>query len=357
MNSESQNNLPKPSRIMHPEFEKAYIELERKVLHSDYTLVFVVGSPGTGKTTLRKLLQEKLELEFSLLPEEERKGKLAVVSEELSAPLRGSFNFQPVMYQLLKLLKQGDAEHIDRPLRWGGQEMLEMLKTILEERRPRACLLDEGQHLAIGHPDRLLMNLAALKTLANTTHTKFVIFGTYELMEAARSDASLCRRVGFVNLSRYDRDDHDRVTFSHIIRQVFDLLGIESAFDPRKHDEYLYDGCLGSIGVLHDWVVEAAAIAQLKRRALALADLEATIRHIAERTSMISNIGHGEILLRERPEDHENFKQMLLDLGSMVPAQPPVEKPKRKRRSRIGLPNPRRLPIGGMYRKRAAGET
>jgi hypothetical protein len=190
-----------------------------------------------------------LETEFTKLPEEKQRGRLATISVDMPAPIRGSFSFAPVMYTLLRELELNDMQHVPRRSNWGGQDIMAHFRKVFQERQPMGCMLDEAQNLSlVGNPWHLLQNLSLLNSLANATSIKFVLFGTYDLVEAMNYYPALVRRVDIVRIESYTHKE-----LAGFVKMAWDVLKdlkFEFELDPDKDAQFLFERSLGSIGIL-----------------------------------------------------------------------------------------------------------
>jgi energy-coupling factor transporter ATP-binding protein EcfA2 len=350
------SDSPKPI-IAHPNFRQAYDELERLLCYSESKLIFVVGPTGAGKSTLKELLCQRLEQEFAKLPAEKQRGRLATISVDMPPPVRGSFSFGPVMYTLLSKLEIQDMQHVPHRSNWGGQDIMVHFMKVFRERQPLGCMLDEAQNLSlVGNPWHLLQNLSLLNSLANATSIKFVLFGTYDLVEAMNYYPALVRRVDIVRLESYVHRELE--SFVKMSWDVLKDLKFDFELDPAKDGEFLFERSLGSIGILRKWLQHAAIEPRLNGRKVTRTDLEAKEIPLSLLQSMLLNVNCGKDLFRETPEDLSQFSQMLLDLGSQGPAVVSLPKKNASRRGnpRPGVPTLRRYPVGQLVDQVRAAE-
>jgi len=354
--SESNPVAPRPLQVIaHPNFRRAYTELDHFFRYSESKLIFVVGPSGAGKTTLKNLLRQKLEKEFSELPRRQRRGRIATVSANLPSPTRGSFSFSPVLYTLLSQLRLKDLQHVERPSRWGGEDVVAHFSKVFARRRPLACFLDEGQNLSlVGHSRHLINNLALLNRLADATSIKFILFGTYDLVEAMNSYVPLGRRVDIVKIEAYRHDELN--AFLNIAWDVFKDLGIEVDLTPENDGDFLFERSLGAIGLLRKWVQLAAIEPRLAGRKLTRADLEKSSLHLPLLQSMMLDICYGKDIFRETTEDRNRLNQMILDLGPQVSALPVIHAKKTGQRLKPGVRKLERYLVGNLIDQVRAAE-
>ena len=233
------------------------------------TLVLVIGATRVGKTTLLKRTAQILAEELVPGLEADR-GRIPVVSVEAIAPESGNFGWRDHFKRLLMQLDEPLVEYKRSPqnsqagnfearrtlhLKTPASEYRYAVEQALRYRRPAAVLIDEAQHLArMASGRKLLDQLDVIKSIASQTGTVHVLCGTYELLAFRNLSGQLSRRSVDVHFRRYRAEEtRDRKTFLGILRSFQQQLPLETP-DLVAEWEYLYEGSLGCVGILKDWL-------------------------------------------------------------------------------------------------------
>ena len=155
---------------------------------------------------------------------------------------------------------------------WGG--IIRRSRSSVDEKRlgvlsllrvlgPRAVILDEAQHIAQVPGVRGHANiLDDIKDCVTRTGIAHVLAGTYELSPLIAPSDQLGRRSRIAHFPPYDaRHKADREAFASVFAQlVMELPFPEPSrtWDALKvHLEAVHEGCLGCVGILKDWLVDA----------------------------------------------------------------------------------------------------
>ncbi|MGH9631937.1 MAG: AAA family ATPase, partial [Bryobacteraceae bacterium] len=196
---EARLNYFKSFTIAHPLLKEADAALKQAIQEpAGWSLIFVYGPTGVGKTTLRRRVEKHLK-ESVMEALRQDPGLVPVVSMEAAAPDSSQFSWKDYYRRALIAL---DEPLIERKLshqvrisfqdafgrvltdpRAVGLEMRLALESTLIHRRPAAFFIDEAQHLAKMKSGRKLQDqLDSIKSLASLTNTVHVLVGTYELL-------------------------------------------------------------------------------------------------------------------------------------------------------------------------------
>ena len=202
-----------------------------------WSLIFVYGPTGVGKTTLRRRVEKHLK---ESMMEALRQDPGLVPGGEHGS---GGPGFQPV--QLEGLLSAGSdrarrtayrpeadvqvrssfrdvRDTFGRALtdpRVRGIELRLALESALIHRRPAAFFIDEAQHLAKMKSGRKLQDqLDSIKSLASLTNTVHILVGTYELLPFRNLSAQLSRRSIDIHFPRYRAErSEDYTAFRNVV--------------------------------------------------------------------------------------------------------------------------------------------
>src|SRR5262249_8566323 len=147
--------------------------------------------------------------------------------------------------------------------RLSADDLGEILVDVLLHRKPRALWFDEGQHLIkVSGARGLLDQLDVIKSLANRSEVTPVLFGTYEMNALLGLSPQLDRRIRRIHIPRYKASQPDDVLeFQRV------LLGFQKHLpypvEPRLVENwaYFFEGSLGCIGILKDWLCQASGVA------------------------------------------------------------------------------------------------
>lgn len=247
--------------------------------------------------------------------------------------------FMSTRYLLLEMLKA-----IQHPFYEGGlpptrhrteTEMNVHLKPAFAQRQTRVVVVDEAQHLLRTRDRRAVAGaLDTLKCIGNDSGTIILLVGGYELLTACFESSHLNGRLTVVNFPRYTPAAEDAANFDRILCTFDDRLafaGRASLFGMR---DLIYDGSLGSCGLVSGWTVAAVSRmhAQGERR-LSRKHFQAT-RFVEQMTAIRAEIEFGESFLSKFRANDPPIPQV------------PVAGAKKRGRRRPGRRNPTRDPIG-----------
>ena len=258
--------------IRHPHLDAAFQAVQEAIRYPAGTsVIFIIGATGIGKTTLRLRLEQQLISD--LLPTlTDDPSRVPVVSVEALAPEHGNFNWRDYYLRALHALEEPLLEH-KRPRpgeeprtklqRAAAPALRRALEQALHHRRPLAFLLDEAQHLKnVSSERRLLDQMDTLKSLAQTTGTLHVLFGTYEVLALTNLSAQLGRRSREIHFPCY-RLDHpdDQQAFRNILYTFQQAVPLPDPPDLVGRLDDCYAQSAGCVGVLKDWLNRALALA------------------------------------------------------------------------------------------------
>jgi hypothetical protein len=239
----------------------------------------------------------------------------------------------------------------------------------LYHRRLTAFIVDEAQHLKkVSGGRRLLDQMDCLKSLANLTQTVHVLVGTYELLGLTHLSAQLSRRSLDIHFPRYRPDDPAEVeAFQSVILTFQRYLPLKHEPDLIKHADYLYEGSVGCVGILKNWLNRALGLAlATEQSTLTLAHLERTAEPMRKLLRLAREIKEGETALLDMKNQSAELRT-LLGISSIHPAwvqsrgesqerqiEPPLTNgqdgqmaPVTRRSRRVGQRQPVRDTVGG----------
>ena len=235
-----------------------------------------------------------------------------------------------------------------------GTELRYALEQALCYRKTTAVLVDEAQHLAkMASGRRFQDQMDSIKSLANMTNTVHVLLGTYELLAFRNLSGQLSRRSADIHLRRYRADsDEDRRMFLNILLTFQRYLPLKEAPDLTQHWEYFYEGSIGCIGILKDWLLRAL-VASLKegKETLTIKTLRSTAFSTSQCEKIASEVIEGESIIEEKVGTRTRLQNLLgLNVSANNSKQAQIsESPSQPRAPKLkpGIRKPRRDPIGG----------
>ena len=351
--------------IAHPLLREADAALKQAIQEpTGWSLIFVYGPTGVGKTTLRRRVEKHLK-EAMMEALRQDPGMLPVVSLEAPAPDSHQFSWKDYY---LRALVEMEEPLIDRKLthtahtsfrggsgralndpRVPGIELRLALESSLIHRRPKAFFIDEAQHLAKMRSGRKLQDqLDSIKSLASITNTVHVLFGTYELLPFRNLSAQLSRRSIDIHFPRYRAErSGDYTAFRSVVFTLQRHLPLPGESDLLPHVEYCYERSIGCVGLVKDWLTRALALAiNQGADAVSFKMLQKTAWPLDQSERMAREAVDGESDMSEREETRDRLRQML-QLGThSVPATARTNAPVPHAGPRVGQRRPVRDLVG-----------
>lgn len=169
----------------------------------------------------------------------------------------------------------GNAEPAKRrPLRGKAAEsndlpeLREATKDAMRQHGVRAVILDEAHHMLYGGNgmagSTLQEQLEWLKSLSSSTQVLHILVGTYDLLNFGQLNGQISRRCLPVHFPRYLlQREEDCIEFQAallaLLRKVPLHCDVETLVS--SYWVYFYEGCIGCIGVLKDWLMRAVSTA------------------------------------------------------------------------------------------------
>lgn len=352
--------------VAHPRLVTAFNELIETIYQpGDVSLIFVFGPTGIGKTTLR-LRTEKRLIEEALSSLAGDSARVPVASVEAIAQGADNFHWRDYYHRALTVLDEplltDKVDYNERYIghdnqgrvvidyRASSSQLRRALEKCLIHRRLTAFMVDEAQHLKkIPGGRRLLDQMDSIKSLSSLGSTRHVLFGTYELLALTDLSAQLNRRSLDIHLSRYRADCPEDVTaFKAVLWSFQRYLPLAEEPELLAHYDYLYEGSVGCVGILKEWLNRALAHALTnEQKTLTLKNLERSATPMRKLLRYAREIKEGEELLREREEQRAELRALL---GVITATVEPAEQPTLSRRRRVGERNPVRDTVGAAQR-------
>lgn len=368
--------------VWHPRL----VQVQSQVLDTiwepaDVVYTVVCGPSGVGKSKLAEVVARRLNT-----PKSASGGQIRRLALLMNVrPPDGALFHRTHFYQKgLELLGKttidrhiqmdvAAAEHFVEKKRPRGRapaypdnpEMRDAYEKELRLQGLRAVVLDEAQHLIqSGDGKQPKDQLNWIKSMATETGVLHVLIGTYELLPFCNLDGQMARRGSEFHFARYQMENEQDCqafcnAFLSLLKQI-PLVVDHGALMQRWW--YFFEGSLGCIGILKQWLVRALYRALREGSPeLTRAHLEKSILPDAKWERMRADARSGEAEF-QHADEHNSYLSSLSSLPTFVPVQPgsapspdgapanpangtEVKMPPKPRR-RPGEPSPRRVRIG-----------
>lgn len=290
--------------MKHPKFNKVTNEIIKQINNpAGFSLALVSGPSGVGKTKLCDRIISMVTDDF--LTEKDIQGRLPVAKVELCAPEHGNFNWkdyyiralealeEPLIDKKINYLKEDKPKYYSPSDPRNSPALRRSLENALKYRRPKTFLIDEAQHLTkLSSGRKLLDQLDVIKSIANITGIRHILFGTYQLKAFINVNEQLSRRSKEIYFERYTVNNIEEIkVFKSLIYSLQKLLPLSEEPDLVDHWDFIYERTAGCIGVMKDWFMECLNealeenlytidLSCLKRNALSPDKIEVMINEI-----------------------------------------------------------------------------
>jgi hypothetical protein len=225
------------------------------------------------------------------------------------------------------------------------------LESCLEHRHPLVFIVDEAPHLQnVGSGRHLRQQMDTIKSVAETTRTVWLLVGTYDLLNLTNLSGQLSRRSRHLEFPRYRRGNpKDELAFKQVLLSLQNHLPFPEPPDLVEAWEYIYDRSFGCVGVVKDWLVDAAWDAlENKARTLAQADLARNEPSADRLLNVFQEIQAGERYAAEMAAQQAQLAELLAEDRAREARSQPANPDQTGKRSktRVGEPKPVRHPVG-----------
>src|SRR5712692_6419170 len=272
------------------------------------TVVLVIGPPRVGKTTLIRLLEERL-LAQATGQMERDPGFIPFASITTAGPDANRFDWRTYYRAVLRGLHEPFVD--GKIARIRERELREAMESALLHRRPIAVIVEEAHHLAKTSSGRHLADhLDQLKYFENLTGVSHLLVGTYDLRPLRKVNAQLACRSIDVHFSRYDAaKDDDAQVFRSVLWALQRQLPVEQEPQLVEQWEFLYARSIGCIGLVKMHLNRAlnmalaegkktVTLAHLRKTAMPETRVELALRNALEsETELAESAGADERLL------------------------------------------------------------
>jgi DNA polymerase III delta prime subunit len=306
--------------------------------HTDATHVLLCGPGGVGKSKALTVVAERF------TREESDRFVVPILLLEPIPPDLGPYLRLDYYRQIINALKDhilvkeipGKVAHLmaspkaTRP-RLGATDWLDM-REIAEQALIRACVkavfADEGHRLMQGDGSHSVdEQLEWLKSLSNRTNVLHVLAGPYALFGFRNTSGQLARRGRDIHFARYHVEDkEERKAFVATLKYLLERVPLDVDLDALlSRWRWFAEGCIGCIGVLKDWLVDAVA-ATLAQKGTNLTEdiLTRAMRDRARRVSLEMEARAGEHKVAiHNSESAKQFQALLRKSGKAGKDQEP----------------------------------
>src|SRR6266536_4710396 len=294
--------------------------------HADATHVLLCGSGGVGKSKVLTVVAERF------AREEADRFVVPILLLEPTPPDQGPYLRLDYYWQIIDALKEhllvkellGDIAHLmDAPKatrsKLGAIDWLKVRRVAeqaLIRAQVKAVFVDEGHRLMQGDGSHSVdEQLEWLKSLSNRTNVLHVLAGPYALFGFRNTMGQLARRGRDIHFARYHvNDKEESKAFAGAVQYLLERVPLSCDVDAfLKRWRWFAEGCVGCIGILKDWLVDAVA-ATLVQEGTSLTEeiLTRTMPHPARRVSleMEARAGEHKVALHDR-ESAKQFQALL----------------------------------------------
>jgi hypothetical protein len=365
--------------VWHPRL----VQVQTQVLDTiwepaDVAFVVVCGPSGVGKSKLAEVLTRRLNAPKPVSNGQGARRALLINTR----PPDGALFHRTDFYQKgLTLLGKTTidrritvdvttAEHLIEKKRPRGRptaypdnpEVRDAYEEELRRLALRTVILDEAQHLIqSGDGKQPKDQLNWIKSMTTETGVLHILIGTYDVLPFCNLDGQMARRGSEFHFAPYHIENETdcqafRNAFSSLLKQI--PLSVD-------HDGllqrwwYFFEGSLGCIGILKQWLVRALYRA-LREESLELtrAHLEKSVLPDAKWERMRADARSGEAEF-QYADKQNGYLSNLASLPTFVPKPPDLAPPStpspkdvtvdqkaHKPKHRVGEPSPRRDQVG-----------
>lgn len=258
-------------RVKHPAMERLIENLMPLLMpYSESNVIVLTGATGVGKSTLTRVLLKSLIAEFDGLIEEDSSA-IPLISVEAYANGDKRHGFKGLFRSMLReLLEPEIANKVPASVKDGRVEMKpsskqtveslrDMVEAALTHRKTRVAVVDEAAHMMRFGKDAAVMD--TLKSLANTSNTKIVLVGSFDLFDLVEEHGQIARRSSFLNLERYHiENEQDREDYYNVVGKLQGRWPSSEVPNFMAISDELMEVSLGCVGLLKSLLLDASAM-------------------------------------------------------------------------------------------------
>ncbi|MDR6672145.1 AAA family ATPase [Xanthomonas sp. 1678] len=173
------------------------------------------------------------------------------------------------------------------------------LRKAIQHRETKLIIIDEAHHLLrVKNHDSREAALESLKCLGNETGAVIVLVGGYELLKGCFCSAHFNGRLTLIEFPRYGRSDAQMKQFESILATFDQLLPWAKGSSLLSMSGLVYDGTLGSCGLVSSWVLAALAKMDASGATRLRNEHFRKVRYLQQIDAIASEIDYGESVLR-----------------------------------------------------------
>ncbi len=336
--------------MAHPKLLIAVEKLKNAIDESAFfSLIFLFGATGVGKTTLLRRITQRLLASFQKEMELDQ-GFIPIANIEVATPEFSNFDWKDFYLRALSIL-QDPCIQLPGSGRITNLKLKTSLEAALKHRHLKVFCIDEAQNLSKVVSGRKLRDQTdCIKSLANLTQVKFVLAGTYDLLILRNLSAQLCRRSLDIHFERYKAEnEEDLKAFRGIVQTFQRHLPFEEEPDLLQYWDFCYERSFGCVGILKDWLSQALTIALRERaKTLTMTHLKSSAYSDEQCMIIVNETRLGEKQL-EFTSDSSALRIALGLESHRVPTTHSTSQTNntKSRRSATGNTKPQRRPVGG----------
>ena len=258
-------------RVRHPKLDAVLEQIHPLLMpYSEANIVYIVGATGTGKSTLSRYALKHFYDQYADLAASNI-SVIPVVNVEAYCDGDTRHGFRGLYEDLRTALQEPapdrktfieeiDGHMILRPTkRMTIRQLRKLVEKGLERRQTKVVVIDEAYHLLKFAKDSAVMD--TLKSLANTTETKLVLVGSFDLFSLVDHHAQVARRSAFVHFERYRPERREDCTaFLNIVRSLQDKWPLPDVPNFVAIWDELMTISLGCVGLLKSFLLDALAM-------------------------------------------------------------------------------------------------
>lgn len=354
--------------VAHPKMEEVLKNLKKEIYAGDCNVILVVGPSGVGKSRLFEKTLHSIYLDMAEQLDND-KSIIPITGIELPNPDLGKFNWKDFYYRVLTGLNEPLIDHkidyqaflnkvqkesISARKAETAPELRRSIEKAFYYRKTKALLIDEAQHFFKIENGRntdistgvgISRQFNSLKSLANMANTKIVLFGTYALNTVINLDGQLSRRVKEIHFPRYDyRNKEEKRKFRSILVTFQKLLPVPEEPELIKHEEFIYENCVGCAGILKNWLQRCLSYAiENEEKTITIDILQKNALQIQKLLTLAEEALTGESIFIEKEVDRDHLKSLL---GTNNKEEKVAKPTKQKSKNLPGNRNPKRDVVG-----------
>jgi hypothetical protein len=294
--------------------------------HTDATHVLLCGPGGVGKSKVLSVVAERFK------DEEADRFVVPILLLEPIPPDQGPYLRLDYYWQIIDALKEhllvkelvGNVAHLMAAPKATRSKlgaidwfkMRQVAEQALIRARVKAVFADEAHRLMHGDGSHSVdEQLEWLKSLSNRTKVLHVLAGPYALFGFRNTSGQLARRGRDIHFARYHVEDkEERIAFVAALKYLLERVPLDADVNALlSRWRWWASGCVGCVGVLKDWLVDAVA-ATLVQKGSSLTEeiLTRTMPHPARRLSleMEARAGEHKVALHDS-ESARQFQALL----------------------------------------------